>query len=124
MKNLNIHVSQNYLFETTFSISRSNKSYAFFQSEYKSLPYDSEGNIILRFEDKKEVSVINKVINSIKEFVLRNDNSIGISPSSQEYAFFCSEYQNHFSEDLNHNMIIPQDEYPKIKTLYLMLFQI
>ena len=116
MKNFNLNVSYNQLYEDTFYISRANHSYAFFSTEYKSLSKDSEGNILLSCLVKKETSIFNKIIDSIKEHILKDDKSVGIAIGSEEYSYFLSEFNGHLPEDINHNLIISEDEYPKIKT--------
>lgn len=116
MKNFNLQVSQNRLYEDTFFISRANHSYAFFSTEYRSLPLDSEGNILLRFPSEKGTNFFNKILNSIKDYILNDDKSVGIPVGSEEYSYFQSEFNSRFPEDIHHNLIISEEEYPKVKT--------
>lgn len=116
MKNFNLQVSQNRLYEDTFFVSRANHSYPFFSTEYRSLPLDSEGNILLRFPAEKETSIFNRIFNSIKERILNNDKSVGIPVGSEEYSYFQSEFNSRFPEDIHHNLIISEEEFPKVMT--------
>ena len=104
-------------FGNTCSISRSSTSYEFFHSEFKTLPRDLEGNILLNYEQKgSKKTSMKDVLLAIKERLLSSDDTaIGISVGSAEYSFFKTEYPNQFIEDIEHNIIVPGEEYPKVK---------
>lgn len=101
--------------ESVYLISRSSHSYEFFHSEFKTLSYDADGNILLNYAEKEKKSVIKNILISIKEHLLSRDKSLGIPIGSQEYTFFATEYRNQLATDNKHNIIVPEEEYPKIK---------
>ena len=114
MKNFNLQMDQNNFYEHTYTISKFSNSFSFFNSEFKDLNYDLEGNILLTVHKEKSENSIHKVLNSIKEYFGNNDHSVGVSMASEGYMYFSSEYSN-LSKDANHNIIVPVDEYPKVK---------
>ena len=101
----------------TYLISRSSTSYEFFHSEFKALPRDLEGNILLNCEQKvNRRNSMKDMLLAIKERLLsEKDTAIGIPVGSAEYLFFKTEYPNQFIEDIEHNIIVPGEEYPKVK---------
>jgi len=116
MKNLDFTAEKYELIENTCSIPRSSNSYEFFHSEFKNLPKDLEGNILLTYELKKEdKSILKDILISIKEHLSTTDKSVGIPFGSEEYSFFVTEYNDHLSKDANHNIIVPEEIHQKIK---------
>ena len=100
----------------TYVIPRSSSSYEFFHSEFQGLPHDLEGNILLNYERKvSRREIIKDILLSIKNYFTAEEKCIGIPIGSPEHTFFLSEYSHQFSEDTRHNIIVPGEEYSKIR---------
>ena len=115
MKNFDLRVTHDRIYEDSFCISRANQSYNYFESEYNDMPRDIYGNFLLSSISKKKENIFNKIFHSIKENLLSDEKAIGISFGSSEYNYFQSEYNSLLSKDANQNIIVPLDEYPKVK---------
>ena len=79
MINLNLQVSQSVFYEESFCVSRSSRTYEYLRSEFNDLARDPEGNYLLSGIMPKETSLINKVLNSIKERLADNEKAIGVT---------------------------------------------
>jgi hypothetical protein len=102
--------------ENVYLIPRSSHSYEFFHSEFKTLPLDSQGNILLNYGERKEKkNIVKDILLTIKDHLVSNDKSVGIPIGSAEYSFFNTEYHNQLVKDANQNIIVPEEEYPKTK---------
>ena len=117
MKNLELYIGQDRLRESIYRVNRSSDSYVFFQSEYKDVNYDYNGNILLSYPEEKK-NIMKNLLNSIKERFNRKDKSLGISIGTPEYLFFASEFPNSFMEDPNHNILVPEEVYKNMKVRF------
>lgn len=95
-----------------YVISRRNKSYSYFNTEYRDLINDSEGNIIFpSFNQKTKERIIPRIIRKI----MSNSDSISIEKTSPAYNYFNTEYKNNITRDNNNNIIVPLVSYQKVK---------
>ena len=116
MNNLQLHIGQEQLSESTYRVKRSSESYVFFQSEFKDINYDYNGNILLNYKEEKK-NIVKEILNTVKERLSRKDKSLGISVGTPEYLFFSSEFPHSLMEDSNHNLLVPEEihSYMKVK---------
>ena len=54
MKKLNIQIGKNRLTRNVYKVSKNSEAYSFFICEYKNLPEDSLGNIIVPINSEKK----------------------------------------------------------------------
>lgn len=118
MKNFKLHSRLDELPDCAYRVSRSCNAYSFFQCEYKILPEDAEGNLIVPSPQptpREGTRFLGGIVNRLKSYVFREDTSIVIPLGSREYTYFASEFQRTMSEDDRHNIYIAQEEAPKTK---------
>ena len=104
--------------DCAYKISQANKSYSFFKDEYISLPRSSDGGFLVPpcADDKKDTNPFKERLARFKELLLGSKEAIRVPSGSDMVSYFLSEYRNSITRDLEYNLIVPADEYPKIKT--------
>ena len=110
MKKFEVLADKNRFIVDTFLVTRASSSFEFFHSEFKSLPFDLNGNILMSYqkEDDSKKGLKNLLI-SIRECLAGNqDKSIGVPIGTEGYYYFNSEYSN-LSRDAKQNIIVPED---------------
>ena len=112
MKKLEISVPMDVLVDHTYLVSRENKLYSFFKSEYTDLAKDAEGNLLVPYqEERKSQSVMQK----LKDRIKHKDSSVVVSYPSEAYTYFLNEYKTEVIRNAEHEIIIPQGLHPYTK---------
>ena len=96
---------------TAYRISRSSNAYSYFLCEYKSVDQMDDGSIVL--PANATVQFFPGRIAQFWDRMSRRDHSIRVPVGAPEQLYFRSEYSHSFTEDMDHNMIVPEDEYPR-----------
>ena len=96
MISFDLQVSPKTLRNNHYSISRSSQLYIFLRNEYPNL--NGEYDHLLNAPKR------------VVKRIFRKDFSVKVPQGSKEHLYYKSEYRNSFSEDLNHNIIVPEEE--------------
>ena len=96
MISFDLQVSPKVLKYNHYSISRSSQLYVFLKNEYPNL--NGEYDHLLSTPKR------------IVKRIFRKDFSVKVPQGSNEHLYYKTEYRNSFAEDLEHNLIIPEEE--------------
>ncbi len=89
----------------TYKISRGDESYSYFQSEFKDIEKDSDGNYYIV---KKEENHFKGLLEDIKNFLLSDQEVYFVPKSSEARMYFVQEYgRRGYSEDNYGNILFP-----------------
>ena len=105
MISFDFHINSKTLYNNTYSINRTGRVYSYFKNEYRNNKGDF--NYLLK-NDNKELS--NGVVRKT-----RKDLSFKIQNGSMEHMYFMTEYNHVLAEDMEHNIIIPEEISGSIK---------
>ena len=101
MISFDLHMSPKTLRVNTYSVSRSSHIYTFFRNEYRG--NSNEFDYLL--EDENKEGIFKRVVETLS----RRDNSVKVPLNSKGYTFYSTEYNHILTEDLEHNIIVPEE---------------
>ena len=103
---------------TVYRISRSSSAYSYFLCEFRCIDQAEDGSLIAPPTVKMEEAPgrIHRAARYLRDRVNRRDHSVRIPVGSNEQLYFKSEFRGSFPEDMDHNTIVPEDEYPRSRS--------
>ena len=109
MNSFSIDTDPRVFLEHHYSISRSSKVYSYLRIEYPNVPYGQQGFLLT-----KESKAI-EALRSLKDRLIRRDESISFPLGSEAHFYFTSEFNNTMMKDPRGNIIVPQEEHAKLR---------
>ena len=97
-----IHILKNKKYKTV----KLHNLNTFLNIEYRN---DNNDHLYLFNEEDNK----NRLLDSIIEKMAKTDYSVKIPVGTNEHMYFTTEYGNTFATDREHNLIVPEEIYPK-----------